>query len=461
MSGLVAPARVVPLLAVLALAIAFVAPAPAGVPPATMHAGALAFFTIGLWATGAMPEHVTALVFMTLAVLLKVAPPGVAFAGFEATAMWLVFGGIIIGTVMQRTGLGERLAVAILPLFGASYTRALAGVAVVGVALAFVMPSTMGRIVLLMPIILALADRMGFVEGRPGRTGMAVTLAVTSFMVPCTILPANVPNMVLVGAAESLHGVTLTYGQYLKLHFPVTGLLKAVCIVAAARIAFPDRPVPPAPLPPRGPMSADERKLALLLAVALGFWVTDFLHGINAGWIGLAAGVICLLPGVNLLPPPAFAREVNFSSTLYVAGILGLGTMVAQSGVGALVSGGLLSILPLQPGADFTNFLSLTASSALLALATTFPGVPAVMTPLAPDLAAASGLPLLTVMMTQVVGFSTVILPYQAPPIVLALQLARVRMGQAARVTLLVLVPTVLVLVPLAYLWWRLLGYFP
>ncbi|WP_276330470.1 SLC13 family permease [Stella humosa] len=444
----------------MALIIAFLPP-PVGATAATMHAGALAFFTIGLWATGAMPEHVTALLFMTLAVLLKVAPPGVAFAGFEATAMWLVFGGLIIGTVMQRTGLGERLAVAILPLFGASYTRALAGVAAVAVALAFVMPSTMGRIILLMPVILALADRMGFVEGRPGRTGMAVTLAITSFMVPCTILPANVPNMVLVGAAEALHGVTLTYGQYLKLHFPITGLLKAVCIVLAVRMLFRDRPVAPAPLPGRGPMSLDEKKLSVILAVALGFWVTDFLHGINAGWIGMAAGVACLLPGINLLPAPAFAKEVNFASTLYVAGILGLGTMVAQSGVGALVSGGLLSILPLQPGADFTNFVSLSASAALLALATTFPGVPAVMTPLATDLAAASGLPLLTVLMTQVIGFSTVILPYQAPPIVVALQLGRVRMGQAARVSLAVLVPTILLLVPLNYLWWRFLGYFP
>lgn len=125
-SRILLPGRVIPLLAVLALAIALLPP-PAGASVATMHAGALAFFTIGLWATGAMPEHVTALLFMTLAVLLKVAPPGVAFAGFEATAMWLVFGGLIIGTVMQRTGLGERLAVAILPLFGASYTRALAG----------------------------------------------------------------------------------------------------------------------------------------------------------------------------------------------------------------------------------------------------------------------------------------------------------------------------------------------
>src|SRR5690606_21095990 len=124
-----------------------------------------------------------------------------------------------------------------------------------------------------------------------------------------------------------------------------------------------DRPTAPTPLPPRGAMSAEERRLSVILAVALGFWMTDFLHGINAGWIGLAAGVTCLLPWTNLLPPPAFSKEVNFSSIFYVAGILGLGTMVAQSGVGALVSHGLLSLLPLAPGADFTNFVSLTASA--------------------------------------------------------------------------------------------------
>jgi len=426
-----------------------------------MPAAALALFTIGLWASGAMAEHVTALLFMVLAVLLKVAPPEVAFAGFHAAAMWLVFGGLVLGAALRSTGLGERIAERLLPLFGTTYARIIVGVAVVAVGLAFLMPSTMGRTVLLMPVVMALADRLGFEEGRPGRTGLAVALAFVSFMVPCTILSANVPNMVLVGAADHLFGLHLTYGAYLQLHFPVTGLLKAVLIVLVVLWLFPDRARPPPPTAPRGKLSAGERKLAVILAAALGFWLTDFLHGISAGWVGLAAGIACLLPGINLVTPQSFGRDVNFGSVVYVAGILGLGTLVAESGAGALLSRILLGVLPLGPDDPFGSFVSLASVSTLLGFVTTLPGVPAVLTPLAPDLAEASGLPLLTVLMTQVLGFSTVVLPYQAPPIVVALQIAHVRLRVAARVSLAVFAGTVAILLPLTYLWWRLLGYLP
>lgn len=63
-------------------------------------------------------------------------------------------------------------------------------------------------------------------------------------------------------------------------------------------------------------------------------------------------------------------------------------------------------------------------------------GVPAIFTPLAQSLASASGLPLMAVLMIQVIGFSTPLLPYQASPIVVAMAMGRVPQRAALRLCL-------------------------
>ena len=76
--------------------------------------------------------------------------------------------------------------------------------------------------------------------------------------------------------------------------------------------------------------------------------------------------------------------------------------------------------------------------------------------PLASELAKAADWPLLTVLMTQVIGYSTVLLPYQATPLVLAIQLGGVPPPTAAvRLFLTLAAITLIVLTPLNYLWWH------
>src|SRR3712207_2452243 len=85
-------------------------PPPAGIPVGVAPAAGLVLFTVGLWATGAIPEVVTAIAFFLIAMLFEVAPPPVVFSGFFSTALWLVFGGLFIGAAVTRTGVGERIA---------------------------------------------------------------------------------------------------------------------------------------------------------------------------------------------------------------------------------------------------------------------------------------------------------------------------------------------------------------
>ena len=209
--------RAAPILAALvvtAAAAIFFMPPPAGLSATTMHAAGLVVLAIGLWAFHLLPEHITGLIFMTLAVLLAVAPPEVVFSGFTSGTMWLVFGGLFIAEAVRETGLGERLARLMLDRYTSSYTAALIGVSVVATLLTFLMPATIGRVLLLVPIISALAARMGFEPGSRGYNGLLLCAIVTTYHSGTGVLPANAPNLVLAGAADTLYHYQVTYAEY-------------------------------------------------------------------------------------------------------------------------------------------------------------------------------------------------------------------------------------------------------
>ena len=199
-----------------------IAPArPYGLEPAAAPGAGLVVGTIALLATGALPEYLTALVFFSIAVLLAVAPADVVFAGFHSTAFWLVFGGLVMGVGVRRTGLADRLAGMVGARLGGSYAGLIGGCDGPGVGPAFLMPSTMGRTLVLMPIIVAMAEGFGYAEGSKGRTGMVLAAGFSTMIPAFAILPATVPAVLQSGMAETLYGVTFVYGQYLLLHFPV------------------------------------------------------------------------------------------------------------------------------------------------------------------------------------------------------------------------------------------------
>lgn len=430
--------------------------------PVQARAAGLAVITISLLATASIPEYLTALLLFLAAMLLGIAPPEVVFAGFQSTAIWLVFGGLVLGVAITSTGLGKRIANGLAGHLDGSYLWMVSGMTLAGMALAFIMPSALGRVALLVPITLALADHFGFGQGSNGRTGLVLAALLGSFVSAFAILPANVPNMVLAGMAENQFGMTLLYGEYLLLHFPVLGLLKLAMIVAAIVWIYPDRPL----VRNRhegvnqDPMQYRERLLSGVLAVLLVLWLTDFAHHVSPAWIALAGAVFLLMPGVGVVSTEQFNTRINYGSLFFVAGVIGLGSIIKHSGLGASIGQGLLAVLPLSADAPFVNFFSIALASTVTGLFTTLPGVPAVMVPLAGGIAEATAMPLETILMMQVVGFSAMLLPYQAPPIIVALQMAGIGARKAMRPLLLLALGTYTILLPLDYLWWKFLGRF-
>ncbi|AUQ52031.1 putative sodium dependent symporter (plasmid) [Phaeobacter inhibens] len=430
--------------------------------PDLMGVAALSVGAIGLWATGLVPEYWTALAFFLVAVIFGVAAPETIFSGFHSSTFWLLFSGLVLGAAIKHTTLDKRAAgiLALLPL--RSYGGLLTGIVVFSVALAFVMPSSIGRIMILLPVISALAERVGFGAASNGRTGMLAVATFGTFAPAFTILPANAPNMILVGMSETIYGINISYFDYLLLHFPVLGVVKSAVLVGLAMVMFPDR-IPTHSIkaaPSAAPFSRQERILSLVLALCLLLWLTDQIHMVSPAWVGMAAALICLLPGADLTRKGCINTDLSYGALLFVAGIMGLGAVISSAGLGEAVVGAITGTVAFAVEWPVWNTSILIGLSTLVAMITNLPGVPAVMTPLAGELSDATGLPLETVLMTQVVAFSNVFLPFQAPPLIAAIQAGNLPAGAVIRLCLSLFLISLLLLAPLDLLWWHLLGMF-
>lgn len=131
-----------------------------------------------------------------------------------------------------------------------------------------------------------------------------------------------------------------------------------------------------------------------------------------------------------------------------------------DTGLSHALGRALLDVIRLEPGNDAVNFGILSLLATLAGLITTNPSQPALLAPLAEAFAQAAGWPIKAALMTMAVGYSTLILPYQVPPVLLGLQLANLRLRTTLRLTVPLALVSIFVLLPVDYLWWRLIGYF-
>ena len=196
--------NIVAVLILIAVVVTYLLPPMGALSREAIRASALVLFAIGFWATGVASRTPHVADLYAAGHRSKVASPQVVLSGFYSMAIWLVFGGMVLAAAVKP----RAWAVAwptFCWAFGASYLGAIAGMVLLAVAFSFFIPSTMGRVVLLVPVAMAVAERLGFEEDSSGYDGLVMAAALACFVPSCSVLPANVPNMVAAGTAETLY----------------------------------------------------------------------------------------------------------------------------------------------------------------------------------------------------------------------------------------------------------------
>ena len=340
----------------------------------------------------------------------------------------------------------------------ARYLLMAGGLAIAGVLLSFIMPSASGRAVMMAPLAVALATELGFGENTRARHGLVMAAGWGTTIPAFGILPSNVVNMAFVGASESIFGVGFTYFGYTFLNFPVAGFLGALIVILLITILFGAKPEPKGKPAIQTGWSSAERRLMGIMLIALALWMTDSLHGISPAWIALAAALLCITPGVGILSASVITNEVNYGAWLFVAGVIGMGAIANHSGVGGAMGELLLANIPLTRDGGIVTFYEIFAISAAVGVVTTFPAAPPIVSSFSDAIAQATGWPLESVLLVQVPSWMIYPFPHEAPPVAMAMAVGGVPMREAFRLTAVYFVIGILLVLPLQYLWGRMLG---
>ncbi|TWI33199.1 SLC13 family permease [Paracoccus sulfuroxidans] len=299
------------------------------------------------WIGTRLPESLVALAAVLGLVLSGVLTEQTLFEALGSELIWLLLSAFVIAAVLKDARLTERLIAPILrrpvrlDLFFLLLTFAIA-------ATAFVLPSTSGRAALLMPIFVALIPALP--DPRLVRPLALLFPTVILLSAGASLIGAGA-HLLAVESIRAATGLRIGYLDWALLGLPFALLaslagcllilwifvpagLRSVRIVAPEAAEIPDD------------LRARQRRIAIVLALVVGLWLTAGLHGLGIALTALIGALVLLTKPFTPRKTKEMFRAVDVELLLYMAATVLLAQAMTQTGADRWLAQAAIGVLP-------------------------------------------------------------------------------------------------------------------
>ncbi|MGZ8479087.1 MAG: SLC13 family permease [Candidatus Binatia bacterium] len=317
----------------------------------TQHkALAITLFMVINWIAEPIDHGLTALIGCYLYWALGVTRFSVAFSGFTNSTIWFLFSSLLMAEAASRTGLAKRLGYLFMRQVGTSRGHIQSGLVALTFLLAFFVPSGMGRLGLLAPLMVGILTASGLGRHSNFAKGMFVMLTAISGLIDVMVL-SGATSMMTRGIVEEQTGNQLLWSQWLIACLPLN-LLTLLAAIAIVRWLYPTEVDELSAgteyfekeLAAMGPWNSAEKKALFWFLLAMGLWATDFIHRVNPPVIGLGVGLALSVPKLGVLDATT-VEHVNFFIIIFSAGALGMGAVLMETNVLQFVTNKVLVVM--------------------------------------------------------------------------------------------------------------------
>ena len=327
---------------VLALGIGFANP-PEGLTKAAMWNLGLLAWAVVYWATGVFPDYVTAIIMVLIWMIGLKVPANIALGAFSGSTQWLLMSALVFATALIKTGLVRRISLWLLKILPPTYRGQVLGTLLAGIVLGPVVPNGIAKVTMLGPVAMEMADQSGYGPRSPGMNGL--TLAVWVGCVPVATLAfmtGGAPNLAIFAALPQAIKNEISWSGWLLAALPLAVLVTVVLYLSLITMYKPELSRVSAEkvqteLSKMGPMSVQEKRTAVVLALALLLWMTGNIHKIDTAWVALSGAAV--LFALNVVDRMSFRNGVDWALWVYVGIISSIGSVMQYFKVDGWVKG--------------------------------------------------------------------------------------------------------------------------
>jgi len=292
---------------VMATAIWF-APVPAGLTPQAWHLFAVFVTAIVSVLLGLFPLLTSTMLAAGAVVLTNTVSPAKAFAGFANTSVLLVVIAFLVAQAVVKCGLGQRISLFMVSLFGRSSLGLAYSLVLTDAAIAPAFPSNTARGGVLYPIVLSVAKGSGSNPDDPkGRRlgGYLMFCTMAGLAVSSALwMTATSANPIAIQVARQ-YGVNVGFGKWL-IASSVPALVSILALPWLLSRLFPPGvgATPEAPAAARkalaelGPLSRDEWITAIAFVLMVTGWIFADKLNLNVTSVAFTGLGVLLMTGV-------------------------------------------------------------------------------------------------------------------------------------------------------------------
>ena len=377
--------------------------------------------TIGIWIFKPFNLSYSAgglfLAFFSLAAGLT---PAVVFSGFTQSAIWTLVPALFFGYTLQKTGLGKRIALAIIRLFKPSYISLVLAWVLIGVILSILTPSITVRVAIVVPIAVQCCELCKLEKGSKGNSLILLTAFAMALLPGSGWLSGALWGPIISGMINAIPETQglVTFDSWFGVLFLPMVLATIILIAASLLVLKPkeklsDDAINAIKEQPKVKMGRHEIIAGAILVFVFIMFLTNRFHGIPDAALCLAAVFAFFLTGV--LETKDFNAGVNWDLIIFVGIALSLGAVFTDTGISQWLAGIVVpSLSPIAGNPWIFMFVIMTFMFLwrFFDVAIFIPTI-AILTPILPAIQAAYGISPLVWLAVFVMAGNSFTMAYQ------------------------------------------------